>query len=179
MVLLTEKGPLRFFVDKEFEMTYLSPVQHFVQWKKDNEQWDDYNEWEHASKLVQQIQSEEDIWMDTHLLFKQERLIGVALIVGGSIRKLENKYIIEKEEASLLLKYFHIIEKGKGNGSYWLRSVVFPFYKEKQYKNVYVNSTHPKSFPFYERFGEKIATYEQMSDQLLFKRMGECFLVKL
>ncbi len=179
MVLLSEKGPLRFFVSQEFDKSYLFPVQHFVQWKKDNDQWDDYNECAHAVKLVKRIQSEEDIWMNTHLIARQEDIIGLALIVGGNIQKLENKYNIEKEERSLLLKYFHIVVKGQGYGSYWLNSVVFPFYAEKKFEYIYVNSTHPLSFPFYERLGENIASYDQMSDQLLFKRTGKCFLIKL
>lgn len=171
MVLLSEKRGLQFFVDKEFDVNYLSPVQRFVQWKKDNDQWDDYNEWVHASKLVKRIQSEKDIWMDTHLISRQEHIIGLALIVGGNIQKLENKYTIE-EEASLLLKYFHIVEKGRGYGSIWLKSTIFPFYAEKSYQYIYVNSTHPQSFPFYERLGEKIATYELASDHFLLTRTG-------
>lgn len=179
MELLNEKDNLHFLVDNEFDIRYLSPIQSFVQWKMDNNLWDDYNELYHACRLVEQLKTQKEVWMDTHLLVKKERIIGVVLIVGGKIQALEKKYTIEKEAQSLLLKYFHIVEKGQGYGSLWLKSVIIPHYQEKKYERIYLNSSHPDSFPFYKRLGKLIATYEQPSDNHLYQRTGNCFLIDL
>lgn len=90
------------------------------------------------------------------------------LIVGGNIAHLEAKYSIENEEKALLLKYFHIVEKGKGCGSFWLNSVILPYYKSKGYLNLYVNSSHPDSFPFYFRLGTKIVDYTKVRREEFF-----------
>ena len=178
MNLLAEKEDIRFLVDTNFDIKYLSPVQKYVQWKLENNKWDDYNELYHASRLIELLKTQDNIWMETHLLFKNEEINGVLLIVGGEIKKLENKYSIEDQEHSLLLKYFHIVEKGNGLGSYWLRSVILPYYKEKGYRQIYLNSSHPDSFSFYKHFGSVISQYEQSSDNNLFKRLGNSFLIQ-
>jgi hypothetical protein len=108
-------------------------------------------------------------------LLREGLNIGVLIIVGGDLKKLETKYDIKDD--SLLLKYFHITEKGNGYGSFWLRSVVIPHYRERGFKHIYVNSSHKDSFPFYKRLGSLIATYEQMSDNNLHCREGSCFLI--
>ncbi len=179
MVLLFNNQELKFYVDSEFKIKYLSPVQRFVQWKLENNKWDDYNELYHASKLIEMLKIQNDIWFDSHLLFKKNTLTGVLFIVGGKITKLEKKFSIENETDSLLLKYFHIIEKGNGYGSQWLNSVVIPYYKEKGYKNIYVNSSHMDSFPFYNRLGKEISEYKQQSDNHLNNRIGRSFLIKI
>ncbi len=179
MNLLAEKEDIKFKIDTSFDIRYLSPVQKFVQWKLENNEWDDYNELYHASKLIERLKTQENIWLDTHLLFKKETITGVVLIVRGEIKKLENKYSIEDQEHSLLLKYFHIVEKGKGLGSFWLKSVIIPYYKGNGFTQIYLNSTHPDSFPFYKRLGTVIFQYEQPCDNNLYKRLGNSFLIKL
>ena len=179
MILLYSNQELKFYVDSEFNIKYLSPVQRFVQWKLENNKWDDYNELYHASKLIEMLKIQNDIWFDSHLLFKEDKLTGILFIVGGKIAKLEKKFSVEDETAALLLKYFHIIEKGNGYGSLWLNSVIIPYYREKGYKKIYVNSSHKDSFPFYNRFGEKISEYKQQSDNHLNNRIGRSFLIKI
>ena len=107
MNLLAEKEDIKFQMDTSFDIRYLTPVHKFVQWKLENNKWDDYNELYHASKLIERLKTQENIWLDTHLLFKNEAISGVVLIVRGEIKNLENKYSIEDQEDSLLLKYFH------------------------------------------------------------------------
>lgn len=179
MILLYHNQELKFYIDTEFNISYLSPVQRFVQWKLENKKWDDYNELYHASKLIEILKTHNDIWFDSHLLFKEDQIIGVLFIVGGKISKLEKRFRIENEDKSLVLKYFHIIEKGNGYGSLWLNSIIIPHYREKGFKQIYVNSSHKDSFPFYSRLGVKISEYKQESDNLLNKREGGSFLIKI
>ncbi len=179
MELLFERGNEEFVFDKAFDIKYLLPIDHYIQWKLENNRWDDYNEFYHASQLTEELKKQVNVWFDTHCLFRDDTIIGVLLIVGGEIKKLENKYDIEKEDESLLLKYFHIVDKGHGYGSFWLKSVIIPHYKQKGFKYIYVNSSHKDSFPFYKRLGSSIANYEQMSDNHLYLREGSCFLINI
>lgn len=177
MEVLLERNSEKFVLQKKFDITYLSPVGHYVQWKLENNLWDDYNELYHATKLTEDLKKQPNVWFDTHCLYRDDLITGVLLIVGGDVKKLETKYGIK--DKSLLLKYFHIIDKGNGYGSFWLKSVILPYYKLKGYQHIYVNSSHPDSFPFYKRLGSSIANYEQMSDNRLYRREGSCFLLNL
>jgi len=175
-ILRTEKS-VKYCFDKNFSYKYLIPVSRFVQTKLAQNNWDDYNELYHAVHLAERLKKETDIWCDTHFMLKDDSIAGVLLILGGKINTWGNRYWIENEEVSLFLKYFHITNKGQGYGSFWLDSVIIPYYKDKGYRNIYVHSSHEKSFPFYNRYGSEIATYEQMSDNALFKREGKIFLI--
>ena len=175
-VLLVTKKEVQFVLNETFQISHLAPIGEFVQWKLIHD-WDDYNELFHAAKLVQQIAKIENVWLHTHTLTKRNKNIGVLLIVGGDIHKIENKYPIA--EKSLLLKYFHIAEKGQGHGSFWLKKVILPHYKKDGYQQIYINSSHPKSFPFYEKTGDLITTYQQWSDNHLYQRIGNCYKVVL
>jgi hypothetical protein len=175
--ILFERKNEQFAVNKVFDIKFLSPVGRYVQWKLENNHCDDYNELYHATKLTEDLKTYTDVWYDTHCLLREGLNIGVLIIVGGDLKKLETKYDIKDD--SLLLKYFHITEKGNGYGSFWLRSVVIPHYRERGFKHIYVNSSHKDSFPFYRRLGSLIATYELMSDNNLYSREGGCFLINI
>ncbi|MBC6611552.1 hypothetical protein H8B15_11490 [Hymenobacter sp. BT507] len=179
MQVLSHRNTEEFVVYKEFNYTYLTPINKYVQGKLEENRWDDYNELYHAIKLVETVQRAPDLWMETHCLIRQETILGVLLILGGEIDKIETKYPIPNKNNSLLLKYFHIIEKGKGYGSHWLNSVVLPYYKERNYKQIYINSSHVNSFPFYQRLGSQIIDYQQSSDNGLYQRQGKSFLITL
>lgn len=178
MELLSTNNDLKFYVDQEFNIKYLSPIQKNVQWKLENDRWDDYNELYHASKFIENLKVY-NISFDSHLLYKNDNMIGVLFIVRGAVTELEKAVNSKDEAQSLLLKYFHITEKGNGHGGTWLKSVIIPYYRKKGFKQIYVNSSHVESFPFYTRLGEKISEYEQISDNQLNKRRGHKFLIKL
>jgi len=175
--ILFERDNEKYVLDTAFDIKYLSPVGHYVQWKLENNRWDDYNELYHATKLTFDYKKHNDIWFDTHCIQRDNQIIGVLLIVGGNLKELETRYTIENK--SLLLKYFHITDKSKGYGSFWLKSVIIPNYRQKGYKHIYVNSSHKDSFPFYKRLGSIVATYQQMSDNELYCREGNCFIINM
>lgn len=168
-----------FAVHTVFNIAYLSPIQQYVDWKFTHDEWDDYNEYHRACRMVEVLQQNPDVWFHTHTLFKHSHQIGVLLIVGGKIQTLEKKFTIAQEDQSLLLKYFHITMRGKGLGQFWITSVVCPYYNAKGFQSLYVNSSHRESFPFYERLGSQIATYQQESDHGMFVREGRCFQLKM
>lgn len=177
--VLQQRANEEFTVDTNFQVGYLAPIGRFVQWKLETEQWDDYNELYHASHFLESVKREPGVWLETHLLCRDNAVVGVVLIVGGELRKIETKYRIDQEPQALLLKYFHIVEKGKGDGSYWLKTVIFPYYKARGYRTLYTSSSHESSFPFYERLGSEIAHYQQLSDNKCYERQGKCFVITL
>lgn len=168
-----------FIVDTDFQVGYLAPISRFVQWKLEAEQWDDYNELYHASHFLESIKREPGVWLETHLLRRDHALLGVLFIMGGKLQQVETKYQIDQEPQALILKYFHIIEKGKGYGNQWLKTVIFPHYKARAYRKLYASSSHASSFPFYERLGSEIAQYHQRSDNNHYERQGKCFMITL
>jgi len=102
----------KYIVDKNFDIKYLTSIGQYVQWKLENNHWDDYNKLYHTAKLIEDLKKNTDIWFDTHCLLRDDLIIGVVLIVAGNLPKVETKY--EVKEESLLLKYFHIADKGRG-----------------------------------------------------------------
>ncbi|MBT32935.1 MAG: hypothetical protein CMO01_25030 [Thalassobius sp.] len=176
MDILQQREHEEFVLHKEFDIKLLSPIANYVNWKLNND-WDDYNELYHVAQLVNQIEKNPELWFHTHTIQKSGLPVGVLLIVGGKITAIEES--IEDEARTLLLKYFHIVEKGKGYGSHWLNSVIFPHYKALGYKKIFVSSSHKKSFSFYSKLGEFVKDYSKTSDNQLFKREGKSFLLSL
>lgn len=179
MTILNTNNNIDYIYQKDFNIQFLIPVASYVQWKLENEGWDDYNEFFHASRIIYQYIHAENVSLDSHIAQSNGEIIGCLFIVKGKINQWEDKYKIENEKKSLLLKYFHIADKGKGIGSYWLNHVILPYYKDQGFLNVYVNSSHPFSFPFYTRIGSKLTEYQTDSDNQLFQRKGKCFSIKI
>lgn len=179
MQVLHQRANEEFIVDQNFHFEYFAPIGSFVQWKLATQQWDDYNELYHATRVVEAIKREPRVWMETHLLRRDQQLIGVLFMLGGELTRVEQKYRIDNEQQALLLKYFHIIDKGKGYGHYWLNAVLFPYYKARGYSTLYTSSSHEPSFPFYQRLGSEIARYQQPSDNQCYTRQGRCFAMAL
>jgi len=178
MKLLGTHKNLKYYLSNDIKAFYFSPILAYVKYKLD-EDWDDYNEFFHACRLFENLKKNDKLSIDSHLLFKNDHLIGCAFIVRGNIADNEGRYRIIEEKTALQIKYFHITEKGKGYGKNWLKEIIIPYYSELEYKRIYVNSSHPLSFAFYERLGERIANYTQPSDNNLFERKGASFLINL
>jgi len=171
-------GDNRYCLSKEFKPEYLEPIGKYVLWKLKNV-WDDYNELYHAVSLFERIKADKDLWIDSHLMFKGDNLEGVAFIIGGNVQKAESRTKIYEERKSLLFKYFHIIEKGKGLGQKWLGKIILPYYQNLGYQTIYVGSSHPKSFPLYRKFGHSIDEYKVSSDNKKHERNGMLFEIDL
>jgi hypothetical protein len=178
MQTLHIQGDWSFLVSKVFHPGFLVPTGHYVQWKLAND-WDDYNELTHATRFFEGLKKKATLRLDSHLLMKGEELKGALFMVSGELANIESRYPIPEPENSLILKYFHIMERGKGIGQQWLKEVVVPHYKKLGFTDIYLSSSHPKSFGFYEKFGNEIASYTSPSDNGLVTREGKCFRVKI
>ncbi len=173
----TEKqDDLSFNSYSEFEERFYYPIQFYVNWKQQND-WDDYNELTHSLSFIRQIIREKS-WYKIHTIEKENEIKGVMTLVSAENADSELFEHFDMEE-TILLKYFHILEKGAGLGSHWLKSVIMPHYYEKGYKNIIVSSSHPKSFNFYRKMGEELKTFTKPSDNKKFQRTCKTFLIPL
>jgi hypothetical protein len=168
----------RYCIAKEFKPEFLEPIGKFVLWKLKNE-WDDYNELYHATAFFEKIRYDKDLWIDSHLMLKNETIEGSAFVIGGNIQKAETRVEIYEERKSLLFKYFHVVEKGKGFGQKWLSKIIIPYYRNLGYQSFYITSSHPKSFPLYKKLGHCLDEYTTKSDNKLFERKGLFFEIDL
>ncbi|WP_339810558.1 hypothetical protein [uncultured Imperialibacter sp.] len=178
MQKLYTSGDWSFFLSQSFHPRFLAPTEHYVQWKLTND-WDDYNELTHATRFFDEAQKKPTLEVDSHLLMKGGKLKGALFILRGELATIESRYPIPEPEKSLILKYFHIMERGQGIGQRWLKEVIIPYYGKLGFADIYLSSSHPKSFGFYEKFGKEIATYTSASDNGLLTREGKCFRVAI
>jgi hypothetical protein len=168
----------RYCISKEFKPEFLEVVSKYVTWKL-KEGWDDYNELYHASSFFEKIRSEKGIWIDSHLMYKDDQLEGTAFVIGGNIQKAETRTEIYEERKSILLKYFYILERGNGFGNKWLSKIILPYYQNLGYQNIYVTSSHESSFSLWKKHGHCLEEYIVSSDNKIFKRQGLFFEINL
>jgi hypothetical protein len=176
-IIGTKENNINFKVYSKFENRLFLPIGKYVNWKLENN-WDDYNELYHAIKYIESLNNIDGVWYEIHAIEEKEEIKGVVTIVGGDLSKLGIKFNFNKDK-TLLLKYFHIIEKGKGYGSYWLKSIIIPYYLDKGYNEIQVSSSHPKSFDFYRKIGSEIESYTKISDNELYERKCKSFLISI
>lgn len=182
MEIIHKKNDIDFGIATEFNSKYLTPIINNLLFKAENE-WDDYNEVYHCSSLIENVRKSKDMNMDFHIMRKDEKYLGIALVTKGTIDYKtffkEPIPINEKNKDVLIFNYFHISEEGRGNGQIWFRDIIMPYYKSKHFKTIYVKSSHEKVFSMYNRLGEEIGEYTSSSDNQLFVRKGKVFRISL
>ena len=182
MELLKKNDSLEYFVEKGFSPKYLEPIAKNVLWKIRNK-WDDYNEVSHCCKFIESVRESRDIWIETHFIKNDSKILGVIFVTGGKVDlnqlfKLNLPYQFQ-EGKSIIISYFHIIPEARGVGEEWLRNVVIPYYREKGIEEIFIKSSHLKAFSLYARLGKEIETYTTQSDNRLYSRKGKIFLMKI
>ena len=181
MEIINSANGICFEVSKEFQSQYLTPIIQNLLFKAEN-QWDDYDEVYHCSRLIQGVKKNKDMNMDFHIMKKDEKYFGIALITSGKIDYSlffkEQIDIEEKDNEVLIFNYFHISKEGRGKGEAWFKNII-KYYNKKNYKAIYLKSSHPKVFSMYTRLGKQIGQYSSKSDNNLFERRGKIFKISL
>lgn len=180
-MLLRKEQEYRFELHHTFKGEFLSPLIMNLNEKYIHE-YDDYDEVYHCNQKIHQILSLPNVTLDFHVLYKGQQCIGIALISHGKLDSevfLDQKGVIPSPQEAIVLNYFHIYSKGQGLGTQWLRDIILPYYKELKKTTLYLKSSHPKAFPFYLHFGQKIGEYTTQSDNQLFTRSGALFKIDL
>jgi hypothetical protein len=182
MKIIQKINDIYFGVTTEFNSKFLTPIIKNLLFKAENE-WDDYNEVYHCCKLIESVKKNKDITMDFHVMMRDDKYMGIALVSRGSIDYnvffKEPIAISENKNEILIFNYFHISQEGRGNGQTWFRDIIIPYYKSQNFKALYVKSSHPKVFSLYSRLGEGIGEYSGSSDNGLFERKGKIFKISL
>ena len=181
MEIIYKTNGINFGVSNEFKSEYITPIIQNLLFKAENE-WDDYNEVYHCCKLIESVKSNENMNMDFHIMNKNEKYLGIALVSSGILDyKMffkEPIQINEYDKDVLIFNYFHISQEGRGNGELWFNNII-QYYKAKHYKAIYLKSSHPKVFSMYNRLGIEIGEYLSSSDNKLFHRQGKIFKIIL
>lgn len=182
MEIIGKINDINFGVSTEFKSKYLTPIIQNLLFKAENE-WDDYNEVYHCCKLIKNVKSNENMNMDFHIMTKDEKYLGIALVSRGILDyKMffkESILINEDYKDVLIFNYFHISQEARGNGERWFRDIIIQYYKSKHYKIIYLKSSHQKVFSMYSRLGTEIGEYTSSSDNKLFNRKGKIFKITL
>ena len=182
MEIIHKINEINFGVATEFDSKYLTPIIQNLLFKAENE-WDDYNEVYHCCNLIEIVRKNKDMNMDFHVMFKDEKYLGIALVTKGNIDYktffIEPIPINENNKDVLIFNYFHISQEGRGNGQIWFRDIIIPYYKSKNFKTIYVKSSHQKVFSLYSRLGTEIGEYTSSSDNQLFVREGKIFKIMI
>ncbi|MFV0394244.1 MAG: hypothetical protein ACK5LC_07600 [Coprobacillaceae bacterium] len=180
MKTLHQKSNFYFNISNSFKSQFMIPVFNNCIIKA-KEEWDDYNEAYHFSQLVNTLQQNKDITTDYHYLLKDDSYVGIMMISYGSnnTTNMSLPNSIHMKQNSIVLNYFHISQEGRGNGEYWLRNIIIPYYKNKGFKTLYVKSSHSKVFSLYSRLGVEIAQYQSISDNNIHVRSGKVFEITL
>lgn len=182
MEIIHNKNDINFGVTTEFNSKYLTPIIQNLLFKVENE-WDDYNEVYHCCNLIESVRNSKDMNMDFHIMMKDKKYLGIALVSKGNIDYniffKEPIPLNENNNDVLIFNYFHISQEGRGNGQLWFKDVIMPYYKSKNFKTMYVKSSHQKVFSLYSRLGEEIGEYTSNSDNQLFVRKGKVFKITL
>jgi len=181
MEIIEKIDDINFGISNEFKSEYLTPIIQNLLFKAENE-WDDYNEVYHCCKLIEGVKNNDNMNMDFHIMKKDEKYLGIALVSSGIIDyKMFFKEPINIEEDHkdvLIFNYFHISKEGRGNGESWFKNII-QYYKSKNYKTIYLKSSHPKVFSMYNRLGKEIGEYSSISDNGLFERRGKIFKIMI
>lgn len=182
MDIIGKINNISFGVSTKFTSKYLTPIIQNLLIKAENE-WDDYNEIYHCCKLIELVRKNHNMIMDFHIMIKDENYLGIALVSKGILDyKLffkESIMISEEDKDVLIFNYFHIAQEGRGNGETWFRDFILPYYKSKNYKAIYLKSSHQMVFSMYNRLGKEIGEYIGSSDNGLYERKGKIFKITL
>ena len=185
MELLCADDVFSFIRDDTFHTPYLLPINIYVNEKIRNN-WDDYNEFFHATSFLEKIQTQENADIDYHVMLETEtqRICGI-IICSTNIQDIALHFetLTNDDTANLSvvvsLDYFHITEIARGRGQAWLTNTVIPYYKRKGFETMYVKTTHDNAGKLYAKFGTKVGSYTKMSDNGKFTRNGQVFKIEM
>ncbi len=181
MEIIDRRAGFVFGVTAKFEGRFLTPIIENLL-VKSRQDWDDYNEVYHCSKLIEKVKARPDITMDFHVLEHDHDCLGIALVSHGKIDSdvffSDRNIIDERVDLTIVLNYFHIALQARGNGEKWLR-MIMEYYRNKGYRFLFLKSSHPLAFSLYQRLGEPVGQYSGSSDNGLYQRNGRIFKILL
>lgn len=167
--IIDSKRKLNQMLDKLLQVVF-----DYVSEKKINNIDDDFNEYNYNKhkfiNIGEKIDKKECI-IYTYYIKYESNVIGTVFFIFDRKNKFKN-YDAE-------LCCFYINKNHRGIGYNWIKNDVFPHLKERNINNIYVKSSHSKAFSFYERLGTKIGTYKLKSDNNIYERPGNIYMINI
>lgn len=180
--ILVQKESLEYGVINEFSGQFLVPIIKNVLQKAETN-WDDYDEVYHYNKLVQTVQSSQQMVIDFHFIRKEQVVVGIFMATHGKLEHdlffTTDTKLFSDSDKVVIFNYVHISPDARGLGRHWLKDIILPFYQKSGFTNAFIKSSHPKVFSLYGELGEKVGDYESNSDNNLHKRYGKIFKIEL
>lgn len=164
------------------------PVIRYGEEKLENNMYDDWDEYKHTTKLIneiyQRLKEKQDLKIDIYFLKEDDLVIGICFFIYGKsymenlLEKIENKPF-KTIDNSVQLTCFHILKEYRGIGTIWLKDIIFPDLIKNNMRTVYVKSSHNKALSFYKKMGDQIGQYIGISDNELYQRLGYIYRINI
>lgn len=144
----------------------LEPTRLHVISKKENNMYDDWDEYEHDKKkyndLIKRIESGENLEINVFYAEFNGKIAGHVFMVKGEkyirefLDKINYKKEIENVEQYAVVEAFVIQKEYRGIGFKMMYTHVLPMILKNGVKKIFVSSSHAKAFVVYDRAGEMI-----------------------
>ena len=164
----------------------LKPVKDYVEEKKNNGMYDDYDEYNNTMAWIENrknfILEGKDILTAYYIENSNLDTVGIIFSVTGNatITKFIENHQLEVEKGNpCQLVCFHIDKNYRGIGKKFMEQYVFEDLKEKEISTVFIKSSHNKALSLYGKLGEKVGTYIGLSAHKLYQRYGYIYKINL
>ncbi len=167
----------------------LEPTRLHVINKKENNMYDDWDEYEHDKKkynnLLEKIENGENLEIDIFCLEINGKIIGHVFMVKGEqyirefLDKINYKEPIKDIEQYAVVEAFAIQREYRGLGFKMIYDYTLPKILKKGIKKVFVGSSHAKAFAAYNRAGELIYEGFTLSDHKIYYRLSKRWLIDI
>lgn len=167
----------------------LEPTKSHVMNKKENNMYDDWDEYEHDKKkyknLLEKIQAGENLELTVSCAEVNGKIVGHVFMVKGNqyvkefLDKINYREKIENIEQYAVVEAFVIQKEYRGLGFKMMYQHVLPRILEDGIKKVLVSSSHAKAFPVYDRAGKMIYEGVILSDHKIYYRLSKRWLIDI
>lgn len=164
------------------------PVIRYGEEKIENNMYDDWNEYKHTRKMINELQQKlkekQDLKIDIYYMEENNLVIGICFFINGKnymesfLEKIKN-YSYKTIDNTIQLTCFHILKEYRGIGTKWLKDIIFPDLIKNNVKEVYVKSSHNKALNFYQKLGQQVGQYVGISDNELYQRLGYIYRINI
>lgn len=167
----------------------LEPTRLHVIDKKENNMYDDWDEYEHDKKkynnLLEKIENGENLEINIFCVEINGKIIGHVFMVKGEqyirefLDKINYKEQIKDIEQYAVVEAFVIQKEYRGIGFKMIYEYVLPNILKSEVKKVLVSSSHAKAFSAYDRAGKVIYEGFHLSDHKIYYRLSKRWLIDI
>ncbi len=167
----------------------LEPTKLHVINKKENNMYDDWDEYEHDKEkyheLINRIENGEDIEIKVFYAEFEGKIIGHVFMVEGEpyirefLDSINYKKHIKNLEQYAIVQAFVIQKEYRGIGFKMMYEYVLPTILKSGIKKVFVSSSHAKAFVIYDRVGEVIYEGFHLSDHKNYYRLSKKWVIDI